>query len=121
MIKQALKDKPLPVYGNGQNIRDWIHVTDHCRDIDLIVHSGRPGEVYNIGGNCEIRNIEIVKFILRYLNKSDSLITFVPDRKGHDLRYAVDFSKIEKAFGWRPEISFQRGMEETIQWYVKHW
>ncbi|MDO4494013.1 MAG: dTDP-glucose 4,6-dehydratase [Clostridia bacterium] len=120
MIINALADKPLPVYGQGLNVRDWLYVEDHCRAIDLILHKGRPGEVYNIGGNNEKRNIDIVKTIVRELGKPESLITFVADRKGHDLRYAIDATKIGTELGWQPETGFDEGIRKTIRWYLDH-
>lgn len=118
MIKNAREDKPLPVYGAGQNIRDWIHVTDHCSAIDLALHKGADGQVYNIGGENEWKNIDIVKEILRILDKPESLITFVNDRPGHDFRYAIDPSKIRNELGWQPKYTFSTGIEETIAWYI---
>jgi dTDP-glucose 4,6-dehydratase len=118
MIANALNDKPLPVYGDGMNVRDWLHVRDHCSAIDTVLHRGRIGEVYNIGGNNEKQNIEIVKLILQYLAKPESLITYVEDRLGHDRRYAINSSKIQNEFGWKPEYTFERGIAETIKWYV---
>lgn len=118
MITNALHDKPLPVYGEGLNIRDWLYVEDHCRAIDLILSGGRPGEVYNIGGHNEMRNIDIVKLICRELGKPESLITYVTDRKGHDLRYAIDPAKIHNELGWLPETMFADGIKKTIQWYL---
>jgi len=118
MIANALNDKPLPVYGDGKNVRDWLHVKDHCSAIDTVLHRGRAGEVYNIGGNNEKPNIEIVKLILQHLGKPESLITYVGDRLGHDRRYAIDSSKIQNEFGWKPAYTFERGIEETIKWYV---
>lgn len=118
MISNALENKKLPVYGDGLNIRDWIHVFDHCTAIDLVLHHGKKGEIYNIGGNNEKENIEIVKLILDYLDKEDSLITFVKDRLGHDRRYAIDSTKIQKDLGWKPRYSFEEGIKETIQWYL---
>ena len=118
MIANALNDKPLPVYGDGKNVRDWLHVKDHCSAIDTVLHRGRAGEVYNIGGNNEKPNIEIVKLILQHLGKPESLITYVEDRLGHDRRYAIDSSKIQNEFGWKPSYTFERGIEETIKWYV---
>lgn len=119
MITNALEDKPLPVYGKGTNIRDWLYVEDHCSAIDLIIHKGRVGEVYNIGGNTEIANIDIVRGICRALGKPESLITYVADRKGHDLRYAIDSSKIWREMGWTPKAAFADGMKQTIDWYRK--
>ncbi len=118
MIINALNDKSLPVYGDGKNIRDWLHVKDHCRAIDLVLSKGRLGEVYNIGGHNEMRNIDIVKLILRELNKSERLIQFVKDRLGHDRRYAIDPSKIQTELGFKPSYSFETGIHETIQWYL---
>ena len=118
MIVNALHDKPLPVYGKGENVRDWLYVEDHCKAIDLIIHKGRVGEVYNIGGHNEMRNIDIVKLICRELNKPESLIQFVTDRKGHDLRYAIDPTKIHNELGWLPETSFNEGIKRTIKWYL---
>ena len=118
MISNALENKDLPVYGDGKNIRDWLHVYDHCTAIDLVLHDGKPGEVYNIGGNNEKRNIEIVKLILKYLDKDDSLIKFVDDRLGHDRRYAIDSTKIQEELGWKPKYTFETGIKETIQWYL---
>lgn len=117
MISNALLDKFLPVYGDGKQVRDWIHVTDHCEAIDLVLHQGYIGEVYNIGGNCEKENIEIVYRIIDVLDKPKSLIKHVNDRLGHDKRYAVEFSKIETELGWRPRIPFDQGIVETIKWY----
>lgn len=118
MISNALENKDLPVYGDGKNIRDWLHVYDHCTAIDLVLHDGKPGEVYNIGGNNEKKNIEIVKLILKYLDKDDSLIKFVDDRLGHDRRYAIDSTKIQEGLGWKPKYTFETGIKETIQWYL---
>lgn len=120
MITRALADQPLPVYGQGINVRDWIYVEDHCKAVDRIIHAGTPGEIYNIGGHNELRNIDIVRLICKKLNKPDSLITYVADRKGHDLRYAIDASKIYKELGWLPETKFEDGIKKTIQWYVSH-
>lgn len=120
MITNALDGIPLPVYGDGLNVRDWLHVTDHASAIDAVLHRGRDGEVYNIGGNNEQKNIDIVKAILKQLDKDESLIRYVEDRLGHDRRYAIDPSKIEMELGWRPEITFETGLEETIRWYVDH-
>ena len=117
MIINALNNKELPVYGHGLNVRDWIHVEDHCRAIDLIIHKGKNGEVYNIGGHNEMRNIDIVKLICGELGKPYSLITFIDDRKGHDRRYAIDAKKTNKELGWLSQISFQDGLRSTIQWY----
>ena len=114
MIANALADKPLPVYGKGENVRDWLYVEDHCSAIDLIIHKGREGEVYNIGGNNEVQNIDIVKMICKALDKPESLITYVTDRKGHDLRYAIDSSKIQKELEWSPATKFEDGLQKTI-------
>ena len=120
MIANALADKPLPVYGKGENVRDWLYVEDHCRAIDLIVRRGRIGEIYNVGGHNEMRNIDIVRLICQKLGKSEELITFVTDRKGHDLRYAIDPRRIGEELGWQPETSFAVGIERTIEWYLTH-
>ena len=120
MIVNCLHDKPLPVYGEGKNVRDWLYVEDHCKAIDLIVRKGRIGEVYNVGGHNEMANIDIVKLICRELGKPESLITFVADRKGHDLRYAIDPSKIRRELDWFPETDFQDGIKKTIQWYLNN-
>ena len=123
MIANALNDKPLPVYGEGLNVRDWLYVEDHCKAIDLIIHKGRVGEVYNVGGHNEKRNIDIVKLICKELGKPESLIVHVGDRKGHDMRYAIDPSKIHNELGWLPETKFEDGIKKTIQWYLdnKEW
>lgn len=118
MIANALNNKPLPVYGDGLNVRDWLYVEDHCRAIDVVLHKGKFGEVYNIGGHNEKKNIDIVKLILQKLGKPESLITFVKDRPGHDRRYAIDASKIERELGWTPQETFETGIEKTIQWYL---
>lgn len=118
MIINALSDKPLPVYGEGVNVRDWLYVKDHCRAIDLIIHKGRVGEVYNVGGHNEMKNIDIVKLICKELGKPESLITHVTDRKGHDLRYAIDPTTIHNELGWLPETKFEDGIKETIRWYL---
>ena len=118
MIANALNDKPLPVYGTGENVRDWLYVEDHCKAIDLIIHNGRVGEVYNVGGHNEKTNLEIVKIICKELNKPESLITFVGDRKGHDMRYAIDPTKIHDELGWLPETKFEDGIKKTIKWYL---
>ena len=120
MIINALHDQPLPVYGAGLNVRDWLYVEDHCKAIDLVIHDGRVGEVYNIGGHNEMQNIEIVRLICDRLHKPESLITYVTDRKGHDLRYAIDPTKIHNELGWLPETKFADGIEKTIDWYLKH-
>ncbi len=118
MIANALADEPLPVYGQGLNVRDWLYVDDHCAAIDLILEKGRPGQVYNIGGHNEMRNIDIVKTILSILGKPESLIRYVTDRKGHDLRYAIDPTFIHEELGWSPETKFQDGIARTVQWYL---
>lgn len=118
MISNALHDKPLPVYGTGENVRDWLYVEDHCRAIDLIIRKGKPGEVYNVGGHNEMRNIDTVRMICKALGKPESLITFVSDRKGHDMRYAIDPTKIHRELGWLPETKFENGIRKTIQWYL---
>lgn len=118
MITNVLADKPLPVYGEGLNVRDWLYVEDHCRAIDLILHKGTVGEIYNIGGHNEMKNIDIVKMICRALGKPESLITHVADRKGHDMRYAIDPAKIHRELGWLPETRFADGIQKTIQWYL---
>ena len=120
MITNALADKPLPVYGEGINVRDWLYVEDHCKAIDLIIHKGTVGEVYNIGGHNEMRNIDIVKLICKELNKPESLITYVTDRKGHDMRYAIDPTKIHNELGWLPETKFADGIKKTIKWYLEN-
>ena len=120
MIANALNDKPLPVYGKGENVRDWLYVEDHCRAIDLIIHKGRVGEVYNVGGHNEMKNIDIVKLICKELGKPESLITYVADRKGHDMRYAIDPTKIYNELGWLPETKFEDGIKKTIRWYLEH-
>lgn len=118
MIVNALNNKPLPVYGLGKNVRDWLYVEDHCSAIDLIIHRGRIGEVYNIGGHNEKTNIEVVKAILKELGKPESLIHYVTDRPGHDLRYAIDPTKIHNELGWLPETKFDDGIKKTIKWYL---
>ena len=118
MIINCLNDKPLPVYGKGENVRDWLYVEDHCRAIDLVIRKGRGGEVYNIGGHNEMRNIDIVKLICKELGKPESLITYVTDRKGHDLRYAIDPMKIHNELGWLPKTKFADGLHRTVQWYL---
>lgn len=118
IIARALADKELPVYGTGENVRDWLYVEDHCRAIDLIIHKGKIGEVYNIGGHNEKTNLDVVKTILRHLDKPESLITFVGDRKGHDLRYAIDPTKIHTELGWLPTTKFEDGIRQTIDWYL---
>lgn len=118
MIANALSDKELPVYGTGENVRDWLYVEDHCRAIDLIIHNGKVGEVYNIGGHNEKTNLEVVKTVLRELGKPESLIRHVSDRKGHDMRYAIDPTKINNELGWLPTTTFDEGIKKTIKWYL---
>ena len=120
MISNALEDKTLPVYGDGMNVRDWLYVDDHCSAIDAVLHKGKPGEVYNIGGNNEWHNIDIVKLILKELNKPESLINFVKDRPGHDRRYAIDAAKIKNDLDWEPATQFPEGIKKTIQWYIEN-
>jgi dTDP-glucose 4,6-dehydratase len=120
MIINALNDKELPIYGDGLNIRDWLHVEDHCQAIDLVLHKGRNGEVYNVGGNNERTNIEIVKTILKHLGKPESLMKFVTDRLGHDRRYAIDATKLRTELGWSPKYNFDTGIEQTINWYLNN-
>jgi dTDP-glucose 4,6-dehydratase len=120
IIANATDDKPLPVYGKGLNVRDWLFVRDHCTALDAVLERGRDGEVYNIGGNSEWSNIDIVRLLLAKVRKPESLITFVKDRPGHDLRYAIDPSKIMKELGWAPAVTFEQGLQRTVEWYVKH-
>lgn len=120
MIINALNDKELPVYGDGLNVRDWLHVEDHCQAIDLVLHNGRNGEVYNVGGNNERTNIEIVNTILKHLDKPESLIKYVKDRPGHDRRYAIDATKLRTELGWSPKYNFDTGIEQTINWYLNN-
>jgi len=120
LIQKALKDERIPVYGDGHQVRDWIYVTDHCRAIESVIELGRPGHVYNIGGNSEMRNIDIVKMFLEKLSKPLGLIEFVEDRPGHDRRYAIDAAKISDEIGWQPEVSFEHGVDQTIEWYLKN-
>ena len=119
MISKAINNDNLPVYGNGLNVRDWLHVYDHCTAIDLIIHEGKIGEIYNIGGNNEKSNIDVVKIILKELGKSEKLIKYVNDRPGHDLRYAIDSTKIKTTLNWNPVSSFEKGILDTIKWYTK--
>ncbi|MGN1051316.1 MAG: dTDP-glucose 4,6-dehydratase [Acutalibacteraceae bacterium] len=123
MISRALAEEPLPVYGKGENVRDWLYVEDHCAAIDLVMRKGRVGEVYNVGGHNEKSNIEVVKIILESLKKPESLITYVTDRPGHDMRYAIDPTKIHNELGWLPETKFEEGIQKTIEWYLdnKEW
>lgn len=120
MINNCLKEKALPVYGDGMQVRDWLHVSDHCSAIDTVLHKGKDGEVYNIGGNNEKANIEIVKLIIGALGKSEDLIKYVKDRPGHDRRYAIDNTKITTELGWEPAYTFEQGMKETVQWYLEN-
>jgi len=120
VISRALKNESIPVYGKGENIRDWLYVTDHCEAINMIIRKGKIGEVYNIGGHNEKTNLEVVKIILQHLNKTENLITYVKDRAGHDLRYAIDPSKISKELGWTPKTNFNDGIKQTIEWYLKN-
>lgn len=120
MINNCKNNKKLPIYGDGMQIRDWLHVFDHCTAIDTVLHNGKIGEVYNIGGNNEKTNIEIVRIILSTLNKADDLIEYIKDRPGHDRRYAIDNTKISTSLGWKPKYTFEQGMKETIQWYIDH-
>ncbi|MCL0097497.1 dTDP-glucose 4,6-dehydratase [Dehalococcoidia bacterium] len=120
VITNALEGKEIPVYGDGLNVRDWVHVRDHCRALDVIIRQGKPGETYNIGGNCEETNLQLVHCILAIMGKPRSLITFVADRPGHDRRYALETSKIERELGWRPAILLGEGLRETVQWYIQN-
>lgn len=120
MIANASSGRPLPVYGDGLNVRDWLHVSDNCAAIELVLHKGKVGGTYNISGNNEVKNIDVVKLILKKLNKPESLITFVKDRLGHDRRYALDASKIMRELRWKPKYTFEQGLDETIEWYVSH-
>lgn len=117
-IKNAMENNSLPLYGDGLNIRDWLYVVDHCEALDLIIHKGTPGEIYNIGGNNQITNLELTRFILNKLNKTETLIKFVKDRPGHDRRYATDSHKIYTQLGWQPRTSFEKGLDITIDWYI---
>ena len=120
MISRALADEELPVYGNGENVRDWLHVSDHCEAIDLIIHKGKVGEVYNIGGHNERTNLQVVQTILKALDKPESLIKYVKDRPGHDRRYAIDPSKIHRELGWLPQTSFEDGIQTTVEWHLQN-
>jgi dTDP-glucose 4,6-dehydratase len=115
-----MEDKKVPIYGKGENIRDWIHVDDHNRGVEMIIEKGKIGETYCLGGDCEKTNLEITKNILDILEKDEGFIEYVEDRKGHDLRYAIDFSKIKKELGWEPKINFEAGLKETINWYTNN-
>jgi len=118
MVTNALENKPLPVYGDGRNVRDWLHVNDHCRALELALLEGRPGEIYNIGGHGERTNLEVVNLVLEQLNKPKELIQYVIDRPGHDRRYAIDPGKITRELGWSPAYTFEEGLGETIRWYM---
>jgi dTDP-glucose 4,6-dehydratase len=120
MINNCLKEKDLPVYGDGMQVRDWLHVSDHCSAIDTVLHTGTDGEIYNIGGNNEKANIEIVKIIIKNLDKTEKLIKYVKDRPGHDRRYAIDNTKITTKLAWKPAYTFEQGMKETIEWYMSN-
>jgi dTDP-glucose 4,6-dehydratase len=120
MVVNAMSDKPLPIYGDGGNVRDWIHVLDHCTAIDTVLRKGKIGSVYNIGGSAERKNLDVAKLILKTLGKPESLLTFVKDRPGHDRRYAIDSSKIEGELQWRPRISFEEGLVRTVAWYQRN-
>ena len=119
-ILRALNNEKIPIYGNGKNVRDWIHVKDHNIGVDMIIRHGKNGEVYNLGGNSGKENIEVVKLILKILNKSEDLIEYVSDRKGHDLRYAMNYNKAKTMLGWEPQIDFKDGLKETIDWYLNN-
>ncbi|WP_415931372.1 dTDP-glucose 4,6-dehydratase [Zhenpiania hominis] len=120
IISRAMEDKEIPVYGKGENVRDWLYVVDHCKAIDQILHNGKEGSIYNVGGHNERTNIEVVRTVLKLLGKQENLITFVKDRKGHDLRYAIDPSKISNELGWEPETSFEEGIRHTVDWYIEN-
>jgi dTDP-glucose 4,6-dehydratase len=120
MTTSALAGESLPVYGDGRNVRDWIFVEDHCRAVDTVLHQGKTGEIYNIGGNNEWINLDVVKLILRHLERSETLIEFVEDRLGHDRRYALDCSKIHRELGWSPRVRFEDGIVQTINWYQRN-
>lgn len=120
MITNLLEEKPIPIYGNGENVRDWLFVKDCCQAIDIILHKGVVGEVYNIGGQSEMRNVDVARKVIKILGKSEDYIEFVPDRPGHDFRYALDISKIRKNLGWEPSVSFELGLKETIKWYKEN-
>ena len=120
IIVNLLHNKPIPVYGTGENVRDWLYVEDHCRAVDLILHKGRAGEVYNVGGHNEMKNIDVVKLVIAELGKSEDLITYVKDRAGHDKRYAIDPTKIQTELGWSPQVRFKDGIKTTVQWYLNN-
>jgi dTDP-glucose 4,6-dehydratase len=120
MIGNALEDKPLPVYGDGLHVRDWIYVEDHCRAVDLVLRKGRSGQVYNIGSMNDVPNLRVVRTLLEHLGKPESLISFVKDRPGHDRRYAMDASRIREELGWTPACSFEEDLKKTIDWYLTH-
>ncbi|HAP35662.1 MAG TPA: dTDP-glucose 4,6-dehydratase [Bacteroidetes bacterium] len=120
LIANALNDKSIPVYGDGTNVRDWLYVEDHCSALDVVLHNGKIGDVYNIGGNNEWKNIDIVKLVLKEIGKPESLITYVKDRPGHDKRYAIDASKIKNELGWEPAYQFENGIKKTVQWYLQN-
>ncbi|MGE4170302.1 MAG: dTDP-glucose 4,6-dehydratase [Candidatus Margulisiibacteriota bacterium] len=120
LIRKALANEPLPIYGNGKNVRDWLYVEDHCKAIDLVLKQGQIGEVYNVGGNAETDNLSMAHLILSILKKPTSLISFVEDRLGHDFRYAIDFSKLNRELGWTPSVSLETGLANTVQWYLDH-
>ena len=120
MIIRSQEGLPLPIYGEGKNVRDWIQVLDHCRAIDLILRKGRPGEIYNVGGNTERQNIEVAHEVLQEMGRDDSLIEYVQDRPGHDLRYAIDSTKIKNELGWSPSLCFKEGIKQTVHWYIEN-
>ena len=120
MILRAEMGQPLPVYGTGENVRDWLHVQDHCRALDLILRKGQAGSLYHISGDCELRNIDLVKQICKILDKPEDLICHVEDRRGHDLRYALDASRLRRELGWSPRTTFSDGLRETVAWYQNH-
>jgi dTDP-glucose 4,6-dehydratase len=120
LITNAMANLPLPIYGDGMNVRDWIHVRDHCAALDKVLHHGKAGEIYNIGARQEMRNLDVARLILKELDRGEDLITFVKDRPGHDRRYAIDAAKIERELGWRPEVPFARGIRETVEWYRRN-
>jgi dTDP-glucose 4,6-dehydratase len=119
-IALALENKPLPVYGNGQNVRDWLYVNDHCRAMDMVLHKGESGQVYNVGGHNERTNLQVIHKLLNLMGKSEDLIEYVKDRPGHDLRYAIDPAKIGKTLGWEPTVDFETGLAQTVDWYLSH-